>query len=833
MTTMTLLKQHLKKTKASLPEALSPMDIPEILGLIFSFLSQYTLRRCVALVCHQWRAIAQPLVHGTVIWSLDKNSSFYPRKQALEGLQQAGVLRIVDDPPMKGWYTHSPIKLLADNWSVLIERLDTVAKTQRGLWIHDLRLTYHLDFDTALYPLLTLVGPKLTCLELHNMRDTKTPVETVLDLCPRLRRLHLHYNHHYTTYTWSKEQRQEWQARQRQTLSTRSSRRRLYSLTLDGDAIEKTVLLCLLQDLPELQELQLIGLRHLSKQYSDLPAHSPPKNDILVSFYNSDVFGQIAALCPRLTSIKFATVDHQWNQCIALEQWENVLAPFPMVSHYGFEARDLTTLNFRCIQTYARNTLTSLAISETWLRDRVGEPLHKYLCQSPHLLHLRAPSVNMSDAWFNPEVFRDNIVDGDQPMVRKFWACRNLQTLHLKFDWERTKRHVYSCPGNRLLIFGYIVRVCPRLRDLRISCEHIDLYLASGFCLLSRLQDLQRLTIVTRYVRDLRLMDIEWIINTPKTSVQGMKGLWAMRQVRKYESAPERRHAKHPQQDYIFDGVDFIHAGTVRDVEDALRECYRHSSPKNPWICWQNLEYFEVSSIPKEPVTTERKPFQQSPTAKNRFPFAGTARANIAATPDHPDGTVKDNWASKHEDETVLQQHVQFFDKDQDGIIWPLDTYLSFHALGFNFFLSLFATFVIHCGLSYPTCPSWVPDPFFRIWVCRIHKDKHGSDSGTYDTEGRFVPQHFEDIFSKYAPEGQDGLKWSDIFQLLKGQRVIMDPIGWFSALLEWSFTYLLLWPEDGVMHKNDIRRVYDGSIFYELAEKQRLNNAAAAKKDH
>ena len=31
--------------------------------------------------------------------------------------------------------------------------------------------------------------------------------------------------------------------------------------------------------------------------------------------------------------------------------------------------------------------------------------------------------------------------------------------------------------------------------------------------------------------------------------------------------------------------------------------------------------------------------------------------------------------------------------------------------------------------------------------------------------------------------------------------------------------TYLLLWPEDGIMRKEDIRGIYDGSIFYKKAE--------------
>lgn len=31
--------------------------------------------------------------------------------------------------------------------------------------------------------------------------------------------------------------------------------------------------------------------------------------------------------------------------------------------------------------------------------------------------------------------------------------------------------------------------------------------------------------------------------------------------------------------------------------------------------------------------------------------------------------------------------------------------------------------------------------------------------------------------------------------------------------------TYLLLWPDDGVMRKEDIRRIYDGSIFQHKAD--------------
>jgi peroxygenase len=162
--------------------------------------------------------------------------------------------------------------------------------------------------------------------------------------------------------------------------------------------------------------------------------------------------------------------------------------------------------------------------------------------------------------------------------------------------------------------------------------------------------------------------------------------------------------------------------------------------------------------------------------------------------------------------------------------LWPQDTYVGFHRLGFNILLSLLAVFIIHGNFSYPTAPSIFPDPFFRIYLSQIHKDKHGSDTGTYDTEGRFVPQNFENIFAKYAG-GRDYLTLWDVWEVMKGQRCIADPIGWGGAFFEWVATYLMLWPSDGRMMKEDVRGVYDGSIFYTLAERRERREKRGRKK--
>lgn len=138
---------------------------------------------------------------------------------------------------------------------------------------------------------------------------------------------------------------------------------------------------------------------------------------------------------------------------------------------------------------------------------------------------------------------------------------------------------------------------------------------------------------------------------------------------------------------------------------------------------------------------------------------------------------------------------------------------------------------IIHANFSYPTLPpgkNWVthflPDLRFPIYVDRIHKDKHGSDSNSFDDEGRFVPQKFEEIFLKYAKgdETRQSISKREVMQYMGGQWDILDPIGWGGSIFEWLATYLFLWPEDGRMKKEDIRRVYDGSIFFEFERREK-----------
>ncbi|KAF2746464.1 Caleosin-domain-containing protein [Sporormia fimetaria CBS 119925] len=234
-----------------------------------------------------------------------------------------------------------------------------------------------------------------------------------------------------------------------------------------------------------------------------------------------------------------------------------------------------------------------------------------------------------------------------------------------------------------------------------------------------------------------------------------------------------------------------------------------------------------TTSIPTIPIT-HRKPFispstnPSTPNSPPILPHAGTARANLAPSVQSPNGTTANSWSERHSHQTVLQQHCAFFDPDSDGVIWPTDTYSGFRRLSFGILLSVIAVLIIHLNFSYPTQDTWVPDPFFRVYLANIHKDKHGSDTGTYDHSGRYVPQKFEEIFTKYGSgEQRDYLTIWDVGRMLRGQRCFGDPVGWMGAFFEWLATWLMLWPRDGRMRKEEVRRVFDGSLFEVLAERR------------
>ncbi|KFK44413.1 hypothetical protein AALP_AA1G253800 [Arabis alpina] len=180
--------------------------------------------------------------------------------------------------------------------------------------------------------------------------------------------------------------------------------------------------------------------------------------------------------------------------------------------------------------------------------------------------------------------------------------------------------------------------------------------------------------------------------------------------------------------------------------------------------------------------------------------------------------------SDKEEGYTALEKHVAFFDRNGDGIIYPWETYQGFRALGIGRLGSALSGLFINMGLSQITRPGKIFSPLFPIEVKNIKFSIHGSDTNAYDKDGRFVESKFEEIFKKHAHTHDDALTYKEIKQMLKTNREPKDIVGWIAAYGEWKLVHQLYKDKKGLVTKEDVRDIYDGSLFKKV-EKERLSS--------
>ncbi|XP_019254405.1 PREDICTED: probable peroxygenase 5 isoform X2 [Nicotiana attenuata] len=218
----------------------------------------------------------------------------------------------------------------------------------------------------------------------------------------------------------------------------------------------------------------------------------------------------------------------------------------------------------------------------------------------------------------------------------------------------------------------------------------------------------------------------------------------------------------------------------------------------------------------------------QGPHTDDAFSFVNASRKHLVKLKGkdfmasynsiHQEGVEK-------KEPTPLEKHVMFFDINKDGVIYPWETYQGFRKIGSGIFLSVFASIFINAGLSRKTRPGKWPSLLFPIEVKNIKLAKHGSDSGAYDTEGRFVQEKFEEIFRKHARSNGNALTAQELDEMLKANEQPKDSKGRIAALSEWKILYFLCKDQHGLLGKEKVRGVYDGSLFEQMAKEHQSKN--------
>ncbi|XP_073221596.1 probable peroxygenase 5 [Cicer arietinum] len=164
---------------------------------------------------------------------------------------------------------------------------------------------------------------------------------------------------------------------------------------------------------------------------------------------------------------------------------------------------------------------------------------------------------------------------------------------------------------------------------------------------------------------------------------------------------------------------------------------------------------------------------------------------------------------------SVLQKHVAFFDRNHDGIIYPKETFEGFRALGFGVVASTSAAALIHAVTSQKTRPVYFSLILLLLLLLLLFLFKRYNNYIIHDF--RFVASKFEEIFSKHAKQHPNALTSDELKEMLKSNREPKDFKGWLAAESEWKILFDLCKDNNGLLQKDIVYSVYDGSLFERL----------------
>ncbi|KAG0092926.1 hypothetical protein BGZ92_008161 [Podila epicladia] len=540
------------------PTRLSPIDIPEILDHIFSYLDRKTILHTARAVCRQWyHASRHFFTHPLIITgSCSKPEKF---RLVLKRLPYSGSL-----------YWKTILKRDGNGpWHILGEVLESMNKefspdhplNRPGSGpLSSVRSTlmplreFHFVGCCFWEPTMMRILPhlgSLTSLRIDKFGLEGMRIDHVLQACPKLEQLHFQRAsvmvgskpRHLSSLELARD------ASGPLVPSPSDKTLQLKALTLNSCHVDLTTLADIVAVSPRLVKLELVAMTLTDKpSNSDDPrARRKVEHDEFVTL--------ISRACPNLYRLHYST---RWTLApMALKAVEALFRDISYVPERSHLMQDLNPFLTKELLS-VRNVLTTLEIIADPLyrpRPRMGVDLmdtglHKFLCAAPLLRELILSGVHCDTSRLDPfPTYLQSEPHGMSPVENaleqdglQLWACRGLQTLSLYFtqSYNVSATIPTQLTGRDVrVVFSYLTRVCPNLRHVDIGLDSAPTDLQSGLCLVSRLRLLETLTIqmprtASRWTKG---PDLSWM---EPPSFLGLSEVFQRRELSKWEPLLEQ-----------------------------------------------------------------------------------------------------------------------------------------------------------------------------------------------------------------------------------------------------------------------------------------------------
>ncbi|KAF9143920.1 hypothetical protein BG015_000255, partial [Linnemannia schmuckeri] len=513
-------------TPVSITSAQRAFNIPEILEYVLSFLSAKDRHDSARPVCKQWYAVCKGLVPVSINWHLrltpgntngDESDATNKKQDDLELLFSADHVNIrVDNDSL----TTATSQQRLVSWEKMMAVLSTLLNECDRQRVHPRLRTLHLregileDFTVQLGQLPRL--PTLVILRIDVIVQWDIiHLFTIFRACPHLAELSVK-----PTYAANVPTRSTYLTTLQSSAITTSQEHdiingshalppmtRLRTCCLYNIVVTEPALAAILKASPRLSKLVLLGCYNLVRQEGQVGS---------VDNY-VDRFGQgkniihlVGTHCPNLKSFHLS---------------------LSRGGTYSLSAREAAVVNRITTLNLLPTTPSSLNVHEI--------PLREILCTFEHLIHLRAPTAvyHLEDMDLHGLLDRVQnnrcrptgtaisnhprrpVFPEDDPAVARqyIWVCRGLRTLHMMVS---PRNHDLDSTESSLVIFAFLTRMCPRLQELHLQRWVMHLSLQGGLCLLTRLQDLERVRIITEHIDRMNETDLLWMRSTPPSSLK-------------------------------------------------------------------------------------------------------------------------------------------------------------------------------------------------------------------------------------------------------------------------------------------------------------------------